>query len=119
MRSPRIVALPLGEIYAQALHAAGYKIKRQLNLGSEQIALKTLQAERVDAYRYGVWVLCGDGKLAEGSIWDALSKARRFLLSRPSVTETPGSGEPRELLAAVDIGATGIAAERALGDDLT
>lgn len=40
----------LGEIYAQALEAAGYKVKRQLNLGSEQIALKALKSGRVDAY---------------------------------------------------------------------
>ncbi|MCW2985012.1 MAG: transporter permease subunit [Conexibacter sp.] len=40
----------LGEIYAQSLKAAGYKIKKQLNLGSEQIALKALKAGRVDAY---------------------------------------------------------------------
>jgi glycine betaine/choline ABC-type transport system substrate-binding protein/ABC-type proline/glycine betaine transport system permease subunit len=40
----------LGEIYAQALEAAGYKVKKQLNLGSEQIALKALKAGRVDAY---------------------------------------------------------------------
>ena len=37
----------LGEIYAQALEAAGYKVKKQLNLGSEQIALKALKAGRV------------------------------------------------------------------------
>jgi glycine betaine/choline ABC-type transport system substrate-binding protein/ABC-type proline/glycine betaine transport system permease subunit len=40
----------LGEIYVQALQAAGYKVKKQLNLGSEQIALKALKAGRVDAY---------------------------------------------------------------------
>jgi glycine betaine/choline ABC-type transport system substrate-binding protein len=40
----------LGQIYAQALKAAGYKVKTQLNLGSEQIALKALKAGRVDAY---------------------------------------------------------------------
>jgi glycine betaine/choline ABC-type transport system substrate-binding protein/ABC-type proline/glycine betaine transport system permease subunit len=40
----------LGEIYAQSLKAAGFKIKKQLNLGSEQIALKALKAGRVDAY---------------------------------------------------------------------
>ncbi|MDX6685143.1 MAG: osmoprotectant transport system substrate-binding protein opuBD [Baekduia sp.] len=40
----------LGEIYAQALQAAGYKVKKQLNLGSEQIALKALKAGRIDAY---------------------------------------------------------------------
>ena len=33
----------LGEIYAQALEAAGYDISTDLNLGSEQIALKSLE----------------------------------------------------------------------------
>ena len=40
----------LGEIYAQALQAAGYKVKKDLNLGSEQIALKALKGGDVDAY---------------------------------------------------------------------
>ena len=40
----------LGEIYSQALEAAGYKVKRQLNLGSELIAHKALQTGKVDAY---------------------------------------------------------------------
>jgi glycine betaine/choline ABC-type transport system substrate-binding protein len=40
----------LGEIYAQALEAAGYTVKKQLNLGSELIAYKALQAGKVDAY---------------------------------------------------------------------
>jgi glycine betaine/choline ABC-type transport system substrate-binding protein len=40
----------LGEIYAQALEAAGYTITTDLNLGSEQIALKALQEGEVDAY---------------------------------------------------------------------
>jgi glycine betaine/choline ABC-type transport system substrate-binding protein/ABC-type proline/glycine betaine transport system permease subunit len=42
--------LILGEIYAQALKAGGYKVKTQLNLGSEQIALKAVKAGRIDAY---------------------------------------------------------------------
>ena len=40
----------LGEIYAQALQAAGYTVKKDLNLGSEQIALKALQSGDVDGY---------------------------------------------------------------------
>ena len=40
----------LGEIYAQALQAAGYTVKKQLNLGSEQIAYKAVKAGQVDAY---------------------------------------------------------------------
>ena len=40
----------LGEIYAQGLEAAGYKVKKQLNLGSEQIAFKAVKDGSVDAY---------------------------------------------------------------------
>jgi glycine betaine/choline ABC-type transport system substrate-binding protein len=40
----------LGEIYAQALQAAGYDIKTDLNLGSEQVALKALQNGDVSGY---------------------------------------------------------------------
>lgn len=40
----------LGEIYAQALEAAGYKVKKELNLGSEQIAFKAVKSGQVDAY---------------------------------------------------------------------
>jgi len=40
----------LGEIYSQALEAAGFKIERQLNLGSELIAHKALQSGKIDAY---------------------------------------------------------------------
>ena len=40
----------LGEIYAQALQAAGYDVKKDLNLGSEQIALRALKSGDVDGY---------------------------------------------------------------------
>jgi glycine betaine/choline ABC-type transport system substrate-binding protein len=40
----------LGNTYAQALKAAGYNVKTQLNLGSEQIALKALKSGQIDAY---------------------------------------------------------------------
>jgi len=40
----------LGEIYSQALEAAGFTVKRQLNLGSEIIADKALKAGEIDAY---------------------------------------------------------------------
>jgi glycine betaine/choline ABC-type transport system substrate-binding protein len=39
-----------GEIYAQALEAAGYKVKTDLSLGSETIALKALQQGEVSGY---------------------------------------------------------------------
>lgn len=40
----------LGEVYAQALEAAGYDIETELNLGDEQTALKTLEGGQIDAY---------------------------------------------------------------------
>ena len=40
----------LGEIYSQALEAAGFTVKKQLNLGSELIAHKALQSGKIDAY---------------------------------------------------------------------
>jgi glycine betaine/choline ABC-type transport system substrate-binding protein len=42
--------LVLGEIYAQALAAAGYKVDKELNLGSEVVAFKALREGDVDAY---------------------------------------------------------------------
>jgi glycine betaine/choline ABC-type transport system substrate-binding protein len=40
----------LGEIYAQSLEAAGYKVKKQLNLGDENVAFKSLRGGEIDAY---------------------------------------------------------------------
>ncbi len=40
----------LGEVYAQTLEALGYKVKRRLNLGSEQVAFKALKGGSVDMY---------------------------------------------------------------------
>ena len=43
-------ALILGNIYAQALQAAGYDVKTNLNLGSETIAYKALQDGEISGY---------------------------------------------------------------------
>jgi osmoprotectant transport system substrate-binding protein len=40
----------LGEIYAQALSAAGYKVKSDLSLGSETVALKSVQSGAISGY---------------------------------------------------------------------
>jgi osmoprotectant transport system substrate-binding protein len=40
----------LGEIYAQALTAAGYDVSKQLNLGDEKTALKALEQGDISAY---------------------------------------------------------------------
>jgi osmoprotectant transport system substrate-binding protein len=40
----------LGEIYAQALTAAGYKVKSALNLGSETVAQKAVKSGQISGY---------------------------------------------------------------------
>ena len=40
----------LGEIYAQGLEAAGFKVRKELNLGDEKVALKALNQGEIDAY---------------------------------------------------------------------
>ena len=40
----------LGEVYAQALEAAGYTVKRDFGQGDEQAALKALKEQEIDAY---------------------------------------------------------------------
>jgi len=40
----------LGEIYAQAFQAAGYNVKKALNLGDEQTALKALKGGQISGY---------------------------------------------------------------------
>jgi glycine betaine/choline ABC-type transport system substrate-binding protein len=40
----------LAEIYAQALEAGGYKIRKRLDLGSERVAFRAVKTGRVDAY---------------------------------------------------------------------
>jgi osmoprotectant transport system substrate-binding protein len=40
----------LGEIYAQGLEAAGYKVSRKLSLGNEKVAQKALLSGDVDGY---------------------------------------------------------------------
>jgi len=40
----------LGEIYAQALKAAGYKVKSDLNLGSETVALQAVKSGQISGY---------------------------------------------------------------------
>jgi osmoprotectant transport system substrate-binding protein len=40
----------LGEVYAQAFHAAGYKVKKELNLGDEQTALKAMKTGQISGY---------------------------------------------------------------------
>ncbi len=43
-------SIVIGEIYAQALEAAGFRVERRLNLGSTQIALAAMQRGDIDLY---------------------------------------------------------------------
>jgi osmoprotectant transport system substrate-binding protein len=40
----------LGEIYAQALQAAGFQVVKRLDLGDERVAFRALRRGRIDAY---------------------------------------------------------------------
>jgi osmoprotectant transport system substrate-binding protein len=40
----------LGEIYSQALQAAGYKVDKKLDLGSETVALQALKSGKISGY---------------------------------------------------------------------
>ena len=40
----------LGEIYAQGFEAAGFTVKKELNLGDEQTALRAVEGGSIDAY---------------------------------------------------------------------
>jgi osmoprotectant transport system substrate-binding protein len=40
----------LGEIYAQGLEAAGYKVNKDLNLGDEKTALAAVKSDQISAY---------------------------------------------------------------------
>jgi glycine betaine/choline ABC-type transport system substrate-binding protein len=40
----------LGEIYSQALQAAGYKVDKKLDLGSETVALQALKSSKISGY---------------------------------------------------------------------
>jgi osmoprotectant transport system substrate-binding protein len=43
-------AFVLGEVYAQALRAAGYNVKTRLDLGSEKVALKAIKDGSISGY---------------------------------------------------------------------
>ncbi|MDT7686477.1 MAG: transketolase, partial [Pseudonocardiales bacterium] len=40
-----------------------------------------LAGKYLDRLPYRVWVLCGDGEMAEGSVWEAIDKASYYRLS--------------------------------------
>ena len=63
-----------------------------------------LAGKYLDRVPFRVWVLCGDSELSEGSIWEALDKARHYELSN--------------LIAIVDVNRLGQRGPTELGWDL-
>jgi osmoprotectant transport system substrate-binding protein len=83
----------LGEIYAQALAAAGYSVSKQLNLGDEKTALKALKQGDISAYpEYTGTILTSFfGKKAENLPKDnqeAFNQAK-FSLATEGITALP------------------------------
>jgi osmoprotectant transport system substrate-binding protein len=83
----------LGEIYAQALAAAGYSTSKQLNLGDENIALKALKSGEISAYpEYTGTILTSFfGKKAEDLPKDneEAYKQAKFSLASDGITAEP------------------------------
>jgi osmoprotectant transport system substrate-binding protein len=84
----------LGEIYAQALAAAGYDIKTDLNLGDSHVALKALQAGEISGYPdYTSTVLTDLFKFAPedvpGDAQEALDAAQQDLSDNDLVAYAP------------------------------
>ncbi len=74
----------LGEIYAQGLEAAGYKVKTDLNLGSETIAFKALTTGEISGYpEYISTILTslfpGDPEDVPGNVDEAAAAAQEEL----------------------------------------
>src|SRR4051794_20347284 len=76
----------LGEIYAQGLQAAGYTVKKDLDLGDEKRALAALKSGEISAYpEYtGTALLSFFGRKAE-----ELRRIRRRPTRRPSASSRP------------------------------
>jgi osmoprotectant transport system substrate-binding protein len=83
----------LGEIYAQALAAAGYTTSTQLNLGDENVALKALKSGDISAYpEYTGTILTSFfGKKAEDLPKDneEAYKQAKFSLASDGITAEP------------------------------
>lgn len=60
-----------------------------------------LAGQYLDRVPYRVWVLCGDGEMAEGSVWEALGRASHYRLSN--------------LIAVIDVNRLGQSGQTELG----
>ena len=72
----------LGEIYAQGLEAAGYKVEKELNLGDEKTALKAVKGGQIDGYPEYT-----------GNLRYVRVQLRRGYDVRPGITRAPACSE--------------------------
>jgi osmoprotectant transport system substrate-binding protein len=96
----------LGEIYAQALGAAGYSVSKQLNLGDEKTALKALKQGDISAYpEYTGTILTSFfGKKAEDlpKNNEEAYKQAKFSLGTEGITALP----PTPFVSSNEVGVT-------------
>jgi osmoprotectant transport system substrate-binding protein len=102
----------LGEIYAQALSAAGYSVSKQLNLGDEKTALAALKSGDISAYpEYTGTILTSFfGKKAEDLPSDnekAYAQAK-FSMATEGITALP----PTPFVSSNEVGVTKATADK-------
>jgi osmoprotectant transport system substrate-binding protein len=102
----------LGEIYAQALAAAGYSVSKQLNLGDEKTALAALKSGEISAYpEYTGTILTSFfGKKAEDLPSDnqkAYAEAK-FSMATEGITALP----PTPFVSSNEVGVTKATADK-------
>jgi osmoprotectant transport system substrate-binding protein len=102
----------LGEIYAQALAAAGYSVSKQLNLGDEKTALAALKSGEISAYpEYTGTILTSFfGKKAEDLPSDnqkAYAQAK-FSMATEGITALP----PTPFVSSNEVGVTKATADK-------
>src|SRR5262245_66158029 len=87
----------LGELYAQALEAAGIKVEKKLNLGGTLIAHKALEEKQIDLYpEYTGTILLAvlkqetmtDPKAEDVKVKDAYAKQGLVALDQARVSNT-------------------------------
>ena len=83
----------LAQIYAQALHAAGYKVRLRLGVGDEQVAFRALKQGSIDAYpEYAGVILTsfyGYRLISVPTSGKVAGSQARYLLGRDGVTALP------------------------------
>lgn len=87
---------------------------RSLGQGLPRVVGIALAGKHLEKSGFHTWVLCGDGEMAEGSMWEALDKASYYKLGNLSVVidvNRLGQRGPTEL-------GSSVATRRAFGDAL-